>query len=108
MMQHLIAALPIIISLTTLFTFFRNEIQKQREYGKFLKEIEMTTAQVQGLKKTIRTVDERHRKWLEPIEKQQQETRNQVHSLDKMTNELFVRLDAISSSIEEVKNLIKK
>ncbi|MCH5149850.1 MAG: hypothetical protein J1G30_04205 [Spirochaetales bacterium] len=108
MMHHIVTVLPIIISVTTLITFFRNEIQKQREYGKFLKEIEITTKQVQTLKDAIRAVDARHRKWLKPIEKQLQETRGQVHSLDKLTNELFVRLDSISSSIEEIKELIKK
>lgn len=108
MMQNIMTALPILISLTTLFTFFRNELHKQQEYGKFLKEIEDTAEQVKILKKNMHTMNTRYRKWLEPLERQQQETQKQVHNLDKLTHELFVRLDSISSSIEEIKNIIKK
>lgn len=106
--QNVITALSVIISLTTLFTFVRNEINKQRDYGKFLKEIELTTQNVQSLKRALRKVDCRHRQWIEPLENSIRETKGQIHSLDKLTNELFVRLDSISTSIEEIKTIIKK
>lgn len=107
MIQIIITTLSIVISLITLFTFIRNEIIKQREYGKFLKEIETALSEIATIKRTSRKIDHRHKRWIEPIEKEIAALKEDIHKQDKLTHELFIRLDSIISSLEEVKTRLK-
>jgi predicted nucleic acid-binding Zn-ribbon protein len=107
MIQNIITTLSVIISLSTLFTFIRNELHKQREYGKFLHEIETALTEISGLKRTLRKIDHRHKQWIIPIEKEIAVLKEDIHKQDKLTSELFIRLDSIISSLEEVKTRLK-
>lgn len=107
MIQTIITTLSVFISLATLFTFIRNEINKQREYGKFLKEIETALKEVANLKRVLRKIDHRHKRWIEPIEKEIALLKEDIHKQDKLTSELFIRLDSIISSLEELKARLK-